>query len=145
MAITNYRQQLRDAVHDLLVAYKAANAGQLAHVYNHPPQNPRVPCAYVTTEIPEPSITFDAQLRLRQLVVGVVVLLRATNAKEFSEAKDVLAEGLIDYFTVNNRQLPEAQMVPDSLDDPVEESFGDATYVGFRLNIRGSIQQGRAI
>jgi hypothetical protein len=145
MAITNYRQQLRAAGLAILTRYKAdvTQVGTLAHVYNHKPPSPRVPCAYLEKHIPEPGIRFDAQLRQRELILGVVVLLRATNVKESTEETDVIAEELIDYFTRYNREVPEARMVPESLDDPIEEQFGTATYLGFRLNVRGSIQQGR--
>lgn len=148
MANTEKRRQFRAGMKAALDAYKAAvtsGDGYLAHVYDHPPAEPRTPCGYIEKRIIS-TYTFSNSIRQRVLRGRVVFLSKVPSNAQVAGEQDTIADLFADTVTsVSTTAVPGAVMLPAGEDDEAETRWDPAQYAALAFDIDLLVQEGRTI
>jgi hypothetical protein len=140
---TTFRAQLRAGCKTVLDSVKAANAGKLAHVYDHTVASFRTPLGYVDNNVLEPSISHTAGLRGRDLIAQVHLVNKIITNNQTADEQDVLVDLVVDAFTANPNAASATTLIEPISVEGHEHQDGDAIYSCSIVNIRGRIQEGR--
>lgn len=137
-----FRTDLRAGCKTVIDTYAVANPTLLPHTYDHPPEAPRTPCAWVEKAMPE-EYQHTSGIRFRRARVGIVVLNRMISSDQATDEQDALLDGLLDAFTADPDAAGANTLIEPIANEDIELAIGDAIYAGFRLTVTGLIQQGR--
>lgn len=145
MAASTFRAELRAGCKSVLDTFKAAHPTLLAHVYASRPGSFRTPCAFVDTQIAEPTITHDSGTRARELVARVYVVNKLVSEGQFADEQDALVDGLVDAFTAAPRGASASTLIePINVDvDVVSNGDPPVSYGASVINVRGIERVGR--